>query len=432
MLGFHYATQSGTTVSISDIVVPDEKYKILDDAQHEVDKLHEYVEQGFMSHDEQYNKTINVWSQASEEVTTAMQAAQNPLNPVFMMATSGARGSIAQVKQLGGMRGLMSDPSGRILEIPVKASLKEGLTVLEYFISTHGARKGLADTALRTADSGYLTRRLVDVAQDVIVREDDCHTPLGITVSDIAVGKETIEPLYDRIVGRRAAADIKDPERPRHKIIQRDEEITEEKALAIVAAGIHDVKIRSVLTCQAKYGVCAACYGRNLATGKRVDIGEAVGIIAAPVDRRAGHAAHAADLPHRRRRDRGHHHRSAACRGNLRSAQAQGPGHDHRGRRHGAHRRGEEQADRHRHRLQGRRAHLRRAVRHASGGVRGRERQPRRPTQRRLGQPARHPADQGRDGAAELPGAGSAEGLPLAGRRHQRQAHRGHRPFDAP
>jgi DNA-directed RNA polymerase subunit beta' len=280
-LGFRYATQSGTTVSINDIVVPDEKYRILDKAQGEVDKLGDFFDQGFISQDEQYNKTIEIWSKASEDVTAAMQAAQNPLNPVFMMATSGARGSISQVKQLGGMRGLMSDPSGRILEIPVKASLKEGLTVLEYFISTHGARKGLADTALRTADSGYLTRRLVDVAQDVIVREDDCGTANGITVSDITVGKETIEPLIDRIIGRRACEDIKDPEKPRTKLVARDEEIDEEKAKALIGAGIKDVKIRSVLTCQAKYGVCAMCYGRNLATGKRVDIGEAVGIIAA-------------------------------------------------------------------------------------------------------------------------------------------------------
>jgi len=281
VLGFRYATQSGTTVSISDIVVPDAKFKILDDAQDAVDKLHDFVDQGFMSNDEQYNKTIQVWSKASEDVTAAMQAAQNPLNPVFMMATSGARGSISQVKQLGGMRGLMSDPSGRILEIPVKASLKEGLTVLEYFISTHGARKGLADTALRTADSGYLTRRLVDVAQDVIVREDDCGTAQGITVYDIGVGKEIIEPLYDRIIGRRSAEDVKDPEKPRTKLVTRDEEIDEEKAKALIDAGIKTVKIRSVLTCQARVGVCAMCYGRNLATGKKVDIGEAVGIIAA-------------------------------------------------------------------------------------------------------------------------------------------------------
>ncbi len=281
VLGFRYATQSGTTVSISDIIVPQEKYDLLEKAQGEVDELHSLFDQGFISDDERYNKTIEVWSKSSEAVTQAMQAAQNPLNPVFMMATSGARGSIAQVKQLGGMRGLMSDPSGRILEIPVKASLKEGLTVLEYFISTHGARKGLADTALRTADSGYLTRRLVDVAQDVIIREEDCGTANGITVANIQVGRETIEPIYDRIIGRRAAHDIKDPEKPRTKLVARDEEIDEEKAKAIIAAGITDVKIRSVLACQAKYGVCSMCYGRNLATGKAVDIGEAVGIIAA-------------------------------------------------------------------------------------------------------------------------------------------------------
>jgi len=277
-LGFHYATQSGTTVSINDIIVPDTKHEILDKAQQEVDNLHKLYEQGFISHDEQYNKTIEIWQKAGDDVTTAMQEAQNPLNPVFMMATSGARGSIAQVKQLGGMRGLMSDPSGRILEIPVKASLKEGLTVLEYFISTHGARKGLADTALRTADSGYLTRRLVDVAQDVIIREEDCGTPNGITVSDIAAGKEIIEPLSDRIIGRRAAEDVKDG---KTAIVKRDDEIDEEKVKAIVDAGIKTVKIRSVLTCQARYGVCSMCYGRNLATGNKVDIGEAVGIIAA-------------------------------------------------------------------------------------------------------------------------------------------------------
>jgi DNA-directed RNA polymerase subunit beta' len=281
-LGFHFATLSGTTVSISDIIVPDKKYEIVDKAQHEVDELHRLFDQGFISDDEQYNKTIEIWSKASEDVTGAMQAAQNPLNPVFMMATSGARGSIAQVKQLGGMRGLMSDPSGRILEIPVKASLKEGLTVLEYFISTHGARKGLADTALRTADSGYLTRRLVDVAQDVIVREEDCGTSDGITVSDIRVGKEIIEPLIDRIVGRRSSEEVRlEPKRPTTAIVSRGEEIDEEKARELVDAGIASVKIRSVLTCKSKYGVCSLCYGRDLATGNKVDIGTAVGIIAA-------------------------------------------------------------------------------------------------------------------------------------------------------
>ena len=281
-LGFHFATLSGTTVSISDIVVPQAKHDILDKAQSAVDELHRLFDQGFISDDERYTKTIEIWSKSGDAVTAAMQAAQNPLNPVFMMATSGARGSIAQVKQLGGMRGLMSDPSGRILEIPVKASLKEGLTVLEYFISTHGARKGLADTALRTADSGYLTRRLVDVAQDVIIREEDCGTNHGITVGDIRVGKEIIEPLSDRIVGRRAAEEVRvDPKRPTTTIVARDQEIDEEKAKALVDAGISQVKIRSVLTCQSKYGVCSLCYGRDLATGKKADIGTAVGIIAA-------------------------------------------------------------------------------------------------------------------------------------------------------
>jgi len=281
-LGFHYATLSGTTVSISDVVVPDAKYEIVNKAQGEVDELHRLYEQGFISEDEQYNKTIDLWSKASDEVTTAMQKAQSPLNPVFMMATSGARGSIAQVKQLGGMRGLMSDPSGRILEIPVKASLKEGLTVLEYFISTHGARKGLADTALRTADSGYLTRRLVDVAQDVIIREEDCGTSNGIVVSDIRSGKEVIEPLIDRIIGRRAAEEVRtDPKRPTTAIVTRDAEIDEEKAKALIDHGVGEVKIRSVLTCQSKYGVCSMCYGRDLAAGNRADIGTAVGIIAA-------------------------------------------------------------------------------------------------------------------------------------------------------
>ncbi|HVA37855.1 MAG TPA: DNA-directed RNA polymerase subunit beta' [Candidatus Dormibacteraeota bacterium] len=280
-LGFRYATVSGTTVSISDVVVPPEKDELLHAADKKVEDINGLFEQGFISEEEQYNQTIEVWSKTSDEVTAVMQAAQDPLNPVFMMATSGARGSLAQVKQLGGMRGLMADPSGRILSIPIKANLKEGLTVLEYFISTHGARKGLADTALRTADSGYLTRRLVDVAQDVIIREEDCGTAEGIVVSDIRAGKEIIEPLYNRILGRRALEDLVDPRDGHTVMVRRDEEIDEDKSQAIIDAAIPDVKIRSVLTCRAKYGVCAMCYGRDLATGKKVDIGEAVGIIAA-------------------------------------------------------------------------------------------------------------------------------------------------------
>ncbi len=308
-------------------------------------------DQGFISDDEQYNKTIEIWSKASEDVTGAMQAAQNPLNPVFMMATSGARGSIAQVKQLGGMRGLMSDPSGRILEIPVKASLKEGLTVLEYFISTHGARKGLADTALRTADSGYLTRRLVDVAQDVIMREEDCGTSDGITVSDIRVGKEIIEPLIDRIVGRRACEEIRlEPKRPTTAIVGRGDEIDEEKARELMDAGIQSVKIRSVLACKSKYGVCSLCYGRNLATGNKVEHRDSGWYHRRAIDRRTGHAVDAAYLPHRRRRDRRHHHRSSACRGNLRSAQTQGTSRHDRSGRYDEDGRGSQQTHHHRRR----------------------------------------------------------------------------------
>ena len=280
-LGFRFATISGTTVSISDIVIPRRKGELIAKADASVVQINDLYKQGLLSDDEQYTKTIDVWTKTGEEVTQAMLAEQDRLNSIFMMATSGARGSIAQVKQIAGMRGLMADPSGRILSIPIKANLKEGLTVLEYFISTHGARKGLADTALRTADSGYLTRRLVDVAQDVIIREENCDTDRGIVVRDIAEGKEIIEPLINRIVGRYALADLADPTKPSDVLVKRGQEIDEEVAARIIAAGVKEVGIRSVLTCDARVGVCAVCYGRNLATSGIVDIGEAVGIIAA-------------------------------------------------------------------------------------------------------------------------------------------------------
>ena len=282
-LGFHYATQSGTTVSISDIIVPQAKHELLDKAQAEVDELHGLFDQGFISDDERYNKTIEIWQKTGDDVTGAMQAAQNPLNPVFMMATSGARGSIAQVKQLGGMRGLMSDPSGRILEIPVKASLKEGLTVLEYFISTHGARKGLADTALRTADSGYLTRRLVDVAQDVIIREVDCGTKEYI---EVPVYKDGDEP-NDNLIGRIAAKEFS-TKRGR-TLVEAGKQIDRAEFADIVESYREEqergaatmVAVRSVLKCEAPSGVCQACYGRAMATGALAQIGDAVGIVAA-------------------------------------------------------------------------------------------------------------------------------------------------------
>ena len=282
-LGFRFATQSGTTVSISDIVVPDAKFKILETAQDEVDKLADFFDQGFINGDEQYNKTIQIWSKASEDVTGAMQAAQNPLNPVFMMATSGARGSINQVKQLGGMRGLMSDPSGRILEIPVKASLKEGLTVLEYFISTHGARKGLADTALRTADSGLpdapSRRRRAGRHRARRRLRYELRTASRCSRSARAEKSSSRSTTASSAVARQKTSKIRSSRvRSSSRAMKRS---TKRRRKAIVDAGIVLVKIRSVLTCKSRVGVCAMCYGRNLATGKRVDIGEAVGIIAA-------------------------------------------------------------------------------------------------------------------------------------------------------
>ncbi len=279
-VGFRFATQSGTTIAIDDITVPSSKKEILDEAEHQVEQVEEQFRRGLITSDERYQRFIDIWTKAKENVTDAMNKALDKFNPVYMMSISGARGNPAQLSQLAGMRGLMTDPSGRIIDLPIRANFREGLTVLEFFISTHGARKGLADTALRTADSGYLTRRLVDVAQDVIVREDDCGTTEGITVGAIVEGNEEIEKLRERIIGRIAVEDIVDP-KTKKAIVAANEEITEEVVDQIDKAGIKEVSIRSVLTCRSKYGVCIKCYGRNLATGKPVDVGEAVGIIAA-------------------------------------------------------------------------------------------------------------------------------------------------------
>ncbi len=279
-LGYSYATRAGVTIGITDITIPEEKKEILANADKHVEQVEQQYRRGLITEDERYQKVIETWNDATERVTDALLKTLDKFNPVYMMATSGARGNIQQIRQLAGMRGLMADPSGRIIDLPIKANFREGLTVLEYFISTHGARKGLADTALRTADSGYLTRRLVDVAQDVIVREDDCGTGNGIEVAEIKDGSETIEKLEDRIIGRVTAEDIIDP-KSKKPIIAANEEITEPVAERIIKAGIEKVKIRSVLTCKTRYGVCKKCYGRNLATGRQVDIGEAVGIIAA-------------------------------------------------------------------------------------------------------------------------------------------------------
>ena len=239
---------------------------------------------GLLTSEERYQRICDIWTRAKEEITRKMIEGMDSFNPVYMMATSGARGNESQLSQLAGMRGLVTDPTGKTIEIPIKGNFREGLTVLEYFISTHGTRKGLADTALRTADSGYLTRRLVDVCQDVIVREQDCGTEDGIMITalkEISGGvEEIIEPLRERLAGRVAAETVRHPATG-EVLVERNQLIDEEMAAMIEEAGIEGVKMRSVLTCRTRYGVCVACYGRNLATGRPVEVGEAVGIIAA-------------------------------------------------------------------------------------------------------------------------------------------------------
>lgn len=260
--------------------MPTGKSQVIDETESLVDKVEQQYRRGLITEEERYQKIITHWNSATDRITKGLMETLDRFNPVYMMANSGARGNIQQIRQLAGMRGLMADPSGRIIDLPIKANFREGLTVLEYFISTHGARKGLADTALRTADSGYLTRRLVDVAQDVIVREDDCGTTEGITVDKIQEGHEIIEKLDERLLGRFALDPILDLATG-EVIVPAHQEIQEAAAKRIEASGLQSVKIRSVLTCKTRYGVCARCYGRNLAAGKSVEIGEAVGIIAA-------------------------------------------------------------------------------------------------------------------------------------------------------
>ncbi|MDI6602245.1 MAG: DNA-directed RNA polymerase subunit beta' [Thermoanaerobacteraceae bacterium] len=279
-LGYKYSTKGAITVSVSDMEIPSSKAEILADAEKNVDVIERQYRRGLISAEERYERVIEEWNAATEKVGSALMEGLDEFNPIFMMANSGARGSRAQITQLAGMRGLMANPTGKIIEMPIKSNFREGLSALEFFISTHGARKGLADTALRTADSGYLTRRLVDVSQDVIIREDDCGTDDGIYAMEFRDGNEVIEKLEDRLVGRVAAEDVIDPGTGA-VLISKNQEIKEKDAERIVAAGIKRVKIRSVLTCKARHGVCARCYGRNLATGDMVNIGEAVGIIAA-------------------------------------------------------------------------------------------------------------------------------------------------------
>ena len=287
--GFTYATRAGVSICIDNMHIPSKKEELLGKAQREVNEIERQYAEGLITNGERYNKVIDIWAHATEQVAGEMMkelgAGGDPskdesFNPIFMMADSGARGSSQQIRQLGGMRGLMAKPSGEIIETPITANFREGLTVLQYFISTHGARKGLADTALKTANSGYLTRRLVDIAQDVIISEFDCGTTDGIFVSALVEGGEIIQPIEERILGRLAAEDIRDPVTG-EVIVSFNEEITEERTKDVVEAAVDRVKIRSVLTCQSRRGVCRACYGRDLARGRLVEKGEPVGVIAA-------------------------------------------------------------------------------------------------------------------------------------------------------
>ena len=284
-LGFTYSTRGGITVGFQDIQVPSEKKGFIADAEKKVVEIDGLFRMGLLSNAERRERVIKVWEKTTEDVSKALMDSLDPYNPIYMMANSGARGSTAQIRQLAGMRGLMADPSGQIIEVPIRANFREGLSVLEFFISSHGARKGLADTALRTADSGYLTRRLVDVSQDVIVREDDCfasrgEVAKGMPISEIRDGNKLVEPLKARVIGRYTVEPVVDPATG-EVIVEADRMITYEQAEAIEKAGIQSVVCRSVFTCRSDHGVCAKCYGANLATGSYVNIGEAVGIIAA-------------------------------------------------------------------------------------------------------------------------------------------------------
>jgi DNA-directed RNA polymerase subunit beta' len=286
-LGFVNATKAGVSIGIDDMIIPDEKDQEIKNAQAQIKEVEKQHRKGVITSGERYNKIVDIWTHATDQIASVMfktlekNQGKKEFNPVFLMVDSGARGNRQQVRQLAGVRGLMAKPSGDIIEKPILSNFREGLTVLEYFISTHGARKGLADTALKTADSGYMTRKLVDVAQDVIIREQDCGTSNGIWVQAISEGDEIVVKLGDRLIGRYSCDDIKNPQNPKELLVKANEEVDEIKAKAIDASLVEKVKIRSVLTCESKHGICMYCYGRNLATGNLVKLGEATGIIAA-------------------------------------------------------------------------------------------------------------------------------------------------------
>ncbi len=279
-LGYKYSTKAGITVGIADIVVLEEKQEILDNAHEQVEKVTKQFRRGLITDEERYERVIDIWNKTKDNIQIRLMESLNDLNPIFMMSDSGARGNISNFTQLAGMRGLMAAPNGQIMELPVTSNFREGLSVLEMFISTHGARKGMTDTALKTADSGYLTRRLVDVAQDVIIRETDCGSDRGLVIRAIKEGNEVIEPLEERLLGRYTRKTVFNPE-DGTVIIGENQIITEDIAREIIAVGIEEITIRSVFTCNTKHGVCKHCYGRNLATGSEVEVGEAVGTIAA-------------------------------------------------------------------------------------------------------------------------------------------------------
>src|SRR5437667_257582 len=274
-----YATQSGISIAMNDLRLPAEKEQLLAEADARIAEIDEQYEMGLITDDERYEQAVAIWRETTDKVQEVIQRRLEEYGGVYIMAVSGAKGNISQISQMAGMRGLMSDPAGRIIELPIRSSFREGLSVLEYFISTHGARKGLADTALRTADSGYLTRRLIDVSQDVIIVEEDCGTTAGIWI-DEGTEKGLFESLSERSVGRWTAADIANP-KTGELIAERGNEVTEEVAQRVIAAGIDKVYVRSALTCQTRRGICALCYGRDLSRGRFVADGEAVGIIAA-------------------------------------------------------------------------------------------------------------------------------------------------------
>ena len=293
--GFHYATRAGVSFGIDDIVIPEQKTRIVTAADDEVKEIQDQYASGLVTNGERYNKVVDIWSRANDQVAKAMMEKlgseeatdsrgkvhkQKSFNSIFMMADSGARGSAAQIRQLAGMRGLMAKPDGSIIETPITANFREGLNVLQYFISTHGARKGLADTALKTANSGYLTRRLVDVAQDLVVTEEDCGTTNGLAMAPLVEGGDVVEALGERVLGRVLAEDIIKPG-DKDVLIGNGTLLDEKLVRLLETEGVDQIKVRSPITCETRYGVCSHCYGRDLARGRPISIGEAVGVIAA-------------------------------------------------------------------------------------------------------------------------------------------------------